>query len=74
MFEKDQLSVGDWILYYFLMAIPFVNFILFFVILSNANANQTLKSFMLSGLVLAAVLVVVYFTIGFSFLSQLGYF
>jgi hypothetical protein len=74
MFEKDQLSVGDWILYYFLMAIPFVNFIFFIVILSNANANQTLKSFMLSGLVLAAVLVVVYFTIGLSFLSQLGYF
>jgi hypothetical protein len=74
MFEKDQLSVGDWILYYFLMAIPVVNFILFFVILSNANANQTLKSFMLSGLVISAVVIILYFTIGASYLSQLGYF
>jgi hypothetical protein len=74
MFEKDQLGVGDWILYYFLMAIPVVNFILFFVILSNANVNQTLKSFMLSGLVISAVVIILYFTIGASYLSQLGYF
>ncbi len=73
MFEKDQLGVGDWIVYYLLMAIPFVNIILFFVILGNSNANQTLKSYMLSGLVMAAVVVILYVTVFASLFAQLGY-
>ena len=73
MFEKDQLGVGDWIVYYLLMAIPFVNIILFFVILVNSNANQTLKSFMLAGLVMAAVVVILYVTVFASLFAQLGY-
>lgn len=72
MFEKDQLSVGDWIVYYLIMAIPLVNLIMFFVILGNSNANKTLKSFMLAGLVFAAVVIVLYFTIFASILGSLG--
>jgi hypothetical protein len=72
MFEKDQLSVGDWIVYYLIMAIPLVNLIMFFVILGNSNANKTLKSFMLAGLVLGSVVVILYFTIFASILGSLG--
>jgi len=55
MFEKDQLGIFDWILFFVLMAIPVVNIIFFIVLLVGANTNKSLKSY------LGALLVMVVF-------------
>ena len=72
MFEKEQLSVGDWIVYYLIMAIPLVNLILFFIILGSSNSNKTLKSYMLAGLIMAALAAILYFAIFASIIGSLG--
>lgn len=46
MFEKDQLGIFDWILFFVLMAIPVVNIIFFIVLLVSANTNKSLKSYL----------------------------
>jgi cobalamin biosynthesis protein CobD/CbiB len=46
MFEKDQLGIFDWILFFVLMAIPVVNIIFFIVLLVGANTNKSLKSYL----------------------------
>jgi hypothetical protein len=74
MFEKAQLSVGDWLLFYLIMAVPVVNIIMFFVIIAGTNTNPTLKSYLISGLVLGAISVVLFFTIFASFLSEFAYY
>ncbi|MBN2539908.1 MAG: hypothetical protein JXB08_00125 [Bacilli bacterium] len=56
MFQKDQLSVFDWIGYYILMAIPLVNIIVLLVIMFSSNSNETLRN-MLWSQVLLVVLV-----------------
>lgn len=73
MFEKDQLSVGDWIVYTLLMAIPLVNIILFFMILGNSEANKTLRSFMIAQLVMTVIVVVLYFVFFAALFSELAY-
>jgi hypothetical protein len=46
MFEKDQLGVFDWILFFVLMSIPIVNIIFFIILLAGGNTNQTLKNYL----------------------------
>lgn len=44
MFKKDQLSVGDWLLYYILMAVPLVNIIIWIMVLGDKENNETLRN------------------------------
>jgi hypothetical protein len=67
MFNKDQLSVGNWLAFMLLMLIPIVNIVLFIVILISPDANKSLKNYLVAQLLLIVVGVVV-ITI---FMSQL---
>lgn len=55
MFEKQDLSVIDWLLYTVLMVIPFVNIIVWIIVLSSPRANKTLKNYILAQFVLMAL-------------------
>lgn len=59
MFSKEQLSVGDWFLFWFLMAIPLVNVVMFLVILFSSYSNATLKNMLLAQVLMVVIVVVV---------------
>jgi len=58
MFSKEQLSIGDWFLFWFLMAIPLVNVVMFLVILFSSYSNVTLKNMLLAQVLIAVIIVV----------------
>lgn len=64
MFNKQQLSVGDWWLYWILMCIPILNVILFFMILLSSRVNRTLKNHILATIIPFILLVVLLFSTG----------
>ena len=59
MFKKDQLSVGDWFLYYLLMAVPLVNVIIWIMVLADRENNETLRNMEKLSLVLGLIGVVI---------------
>lgn len=63
MFEKDQLGVFDWILFFVLMSIPIVNIIFFIILLAGGNTNQTLKNYLWAGIVMAVFAVFLAITV-----------
>jgi hypothetical protein len=73
MFAREQLSIGDWIIFWILMIIPFVNIIVFFIIIFSSYTNQTLKNMLLAEilLILIAILFVLLVFGGFAGLLDL---
>ena len=71
MFEKDQLGIFDWILFFILMGIPLVNVIFFIVLLTSRATNQSLKSYLDALLVMVVIGVFLAFTVLAGFLEQL---
>lgn len=61
MFQKDQLSVFDWIGYYILMAIPLVNIIVLLIIMFSSNSNDTLRNMLWSQVLLALLVFAAFF-------------
>jgi len=59
MFKKDQLSMGDWFLYYLLMSIPIVNIIIWIMVLVDGQNNQTLRNMQKLSLVMGLITVVI---------------
>lgn len=59
MFKKDQLSMGDWFLYYLLMAVPIVNIIIWIMVLADKENNETLRNMEKLGLILGLIGIVV---------------
>lgn len=48
MFAKNEMSIGDWWLFFILMVIPLVNVIMFLVIIFSSGINKSLKNYMLA--------------------------
>ena len=57
MFRKAELSIGDWLLYFFLMSIPIVNIVIFLVVILNPFTNRTLWNMMITIVIVIPVLV-----------------
>lgn len=55
MFNKQELTIGNWIIFWILMAIPFVNIILFFILLISDETNRTQKNMLWGELILLAI-------------------
>ena len=60
MFKKDPLSMGDWFLYYLLMAVPIVNIIIWIMVLADRENNETLRNMEKLSLVMGLIVVVVF--------------
>ncbi len=58
MFRKAELSIGDWLLYFLLMSIPFVNIVIFLVLILNPFTNRTLWNLMITTVIVIPVLLV----------------
>ncbi|OHE40949.1 MAG: hypothetical protein A2Y16_03205 [Tenericutes bacterium GWF2_57_13] len=71
MFQKIDLSIGDWILYYILMSIPIVNIVIFFVILFNRDTNLTLRNMLITSLIMMAVGFLLMITLFMPFIYQI---
>lgn len=71
MFEKDQLGVFDWILFFVLMSIPVVNIIFFIVLLAGGNTNQTLKNYLWAGIVMAVFAIFMVLTVLAPMISEI---
>jgi hypothetical protein len=73
MFARDQLSIGDWIIFWILMIIPLANIIVFFIIIFSSYTNQTLKNMLLAEIVLVLLGILLVFLVfgGFAGLLDL---
>ncbi|MFP4286851.1 MAG: hypothetical protein ACLFRI_04055 [Candidatus Izemoplasmataceae bacterium] len=58
MFQKAQLSVLDWLLFWVIAAIPVVNVIVIILLLLNPRTNTTFKNYLLSFIVIVIILIV----------------
>lgn len=58
MFQQRDMKVLDWVLFYVLMAIPFVNIIVVLVLIFSSKTSPSLKSFIITFLIFAAILLV----------------
>lgn len=67
MFNKQDLSVGAWIVFWILMAIPLVNIIMFLIILFSSDKNPTLRNMLWAQVVLVVIVIVLFLTILSSF-------
>ncbi|MFW5913964.1 MAG: hypothetical protein ACOCSM_02775 [Bacillota bacterium] len=61
MFQKAQLRVLDWLVFFILMAIPLVNVIMLILILLDSRANKTLQSFIKAELLVVLLIVLFLF-------------
>lgn len=57
MFQKAQLRVLDWLFFFILMMIPFLNAIMIILILLDSKSNPTLKNFIKAQLLMAILIV-----------------
>lgn len=56
MFNREQpMGVMSWLGFYLLMAIPIVNIVLLIVLLFHPDTNHSLKNYLLSFIVLLAI-------------------
>ncbi|MBU0996996.1 MAG: hypothetical protein KKE16_03010 [Firmicutes bacterium] len=63
MFQRDQLTIGDWILYYILMVIPLVNIVIFLMILFSSTVNKTLKNMLWTSVLAFIIVLALLFTV-----------
>jgi hypothetical protein len=55
MFTNKVMSVGNWLLYFLLMAIPIVNIIIIILILMDPQSNKSLKNLIITQLLLVII-------------------
>ena len=73
MFSKEQLSIGDWFIFWILMVIPLINIIVFLSIILSSNSNTTLRNMLLGQILLIVISIafVIFVIGGFSKLIDL---
>jgi len=63
MFKKQDLNVGDWIVFWILMVIPLVNVVIFIIALFSTDTNRTLKSMLWSEVIIFAITITLFLTV-----------
>jgi len=64
MYQREHLSVGDWIGYFIFMLMPGINVIVWIMLIRSKDTNKSLKSFMIAQFVIVALLIVAAFVFG----------
>jgi hypothetical protein len=73
MFSKKELGVVDWWIFFIVMAIPFVNIVVFLMLLLSEGTNKCLKNYLLA-LILPVIIIlflVIFTGFGLGFLNSL---
>jgi|GEM_PF-1837955 len=63
MFQKADMTVLDWYMFWILMAIPFVNIIIIIIVMLSGGTNGTLRSMLWAQAVLAILVIVLFMTV-----------
>lgn len=63
MFSDREISVGTWIIFWFIMAIPIINVIAFLFILFSSDTNKTLQNMLKAQIVLMIIMVLLFMTL-----------
>jgi len=71
MFQNDDLSIGDWWLFWILMAIPIVNVIVWLIILFSSSTNRTLKHMLWAEVLIVVIIIALFATLLAPVWSQL---
>lgn len=66
MFTNKVMTVGNWLLYFLLMAIPLVNIIIIILILMDPQSNKSLKNLIITQLLLMVIIGLLIFSLGIS--------
>ena len=56
MFQKRDMTIVDWILFYILMAIPLLNIVVFIMLLVSPKTCPSLKSYLIVFLILIVII------------------
>ncbi len=73
MFNREVMTVGDWLVFIFLMAVPFVNIILWIVLLFSSGTNRSLKNFLVAQLLIGVIVFILFMFFGAAMISFLEY-
>lgn len=66
MFTNKVMTVGNWLLYFLLMAIPLVNIIIIILILMDPQSNKSLKNLIITQLLLMVIVGILIAVLGVS--------
>ena len=64
MYQKEHLTIGDWIGYHIFMLMPGINIIVWIMLIQSKDTNKTLKSFMVAQFVILAMFIAAAFVFG----------
>ena len=64
MYQRQHLTIGDWIGYFIFMLMPGINIIVWVMLIRSKDTNKSLKSFMIAQFAILALLVVAAFVFG----------
>ena len=63
LFQKYDMSVFDWFLFWVLMAIPVINIFVILIIMLSSNTNGTLRSMLWSQAIIAILVTIMFMTV-----------
>ena len=66
MFTNEHMSVGDWLLFSILSAIPVINILVWLVVLLSSNSNKSLKSLLLLNFLVIVVGIAIFIALIYS--------
>ena len=61
MYQREHLTIGDWIGYHIFMLMPGINVIVWIMLMRSKDTNKTLKSFMIAQFVILAMFIIAAF-------------
>jgi len=63
MFTRDDMSIGDWWLYWILMAIPIVNVIVFLIVLFSSGTSRSLRNMLWAQVLIVVIVIALFATV-----------
>ena len=64
MYQREHMTIGDWIGYFIFMLMPGVNIIVWIMLMRSKDTNKSLKSFMIAQFVILIMLAIAAFVFG----------